>query len=46
MRLLTWADRWLHRMLPAGRCYNRWLCERISYHDAMRNPDDSTDIQL
>lgn len=35
MRLVLAADLWLHRVRH-GRCYNRWLCERLSHYEARR----------
>jgi hypothetical protein len=33
MRLLVLIDMWLHKVMH-GRCYNRWLCLKLSYYEA------------
>jgi hypothetical protein len=43
---MNWVavDRWVHRVLR-GRCYNRWLCERLSYSQAVMHHRFDTDIK-
>ncbi len=44
MRLAVAVDRWVHRVLR-GHCYNRWLCEKLSYSQAVMHHRFDTDIK-
>lgn len=43
MKLLLWADLRLHRLMH-GRCYNPWLCLKLSYYSAMH--DEQRGVRL
>lgn len=39
MMILVTVDRWLHRIMR-GRCWNRRVCLRLSYYQAMKDEEE------